>query len=248
MYNRKSLLIVLPLIALVLMSCQLGTVTLNTNAVRGSGNVTSEDRSVSDIERVSLMGTGDLTVIQGDTEGLTIEAEDNILPLLTSDMNGRELQLGVKKGTSISPTKPIRYTLKVKSLTRISVSGSGNVNSDKLDVQDFALDIAGSGNMDMQDLTAGKLTAKTSGSGNFNMAGKVQSQDITITGAGNYKAEDLQSTQTSVTISGSGNVTVWASDSLDIHITGQGDVRYYGKPTISQSISGSGSIKSLGEK
>jgi hypothetical protein len=248
MYNRKSLLIVLPLIALVLMSCQLGTVTLSTNAVRGSGNVITEDRPVSDVERVSLMGSDDLTVIQGNEEGLTIEAEDNILPLLTSDMEGRELQLGVKKGTSINPTKTIRYTLKVKTLTRISVSGSGNVNSDRLDVQDFALDIAGSGNMNIKDLNALKLTAKTSGSGNFNLAGKVEEQSITITGAGNYKTEDLQSGKTSVTISGSGNVNVWATESLDIHITGQGDVRYYGQPTISQSISGSGTIKSLGEK
>jgi hypothetical protein len=97
------------------------------------------------------------------------------------------------------------------------------------------------------DLAARNLTIKVSGSGNFDLAGQVDTQDITITGAGNYRASDLQSKEAQVAISGSGDVTVWATDSLDARITGFGNIRYYGNPSVSQSITGGGTVKGEGD-
>ena len=52
--------------------------------VTGSGRVTSETRAVSGITRVALEGMGEVVIQEGAAESLTIEAEDNILPLITS--------------------------------------------------------------------------------------------------------------------------------------------------------------------
>ena len=244
--KRKSLFFTLPLIALVLMACSFGQVNINRVVVHGSGRVKTEERQVKDVERVSMRGTGNLTLIQGDEEGLTIEADENIMPYIETYMEGRELVITLKNNITINQTGNIQYTLKIKDINRVSVSGSGNVTSDKLHVDDLSLEVTGSGNVDLPDLEAKALKARASGSGNFDLKGQVDSQDIIISGAGNYKAGDLQSKDAQVTISGAGEVTVWATEKLDTRITGFGNVSYYGQPNVSQSITGSGRVKNLG--
>lgn len=266
MNARKSYLLFLPVIMLVLMACQMTSVTLNRTTIQGSGKKASEERQVSDIQRVSLRATGDLTIIQGSEEGLTIEADDNILPHLKSEMRGRELILGPEEGTSINPKTPIKYTLKVKELNRASVSGSGSITSEsiqaqdfsasisgsgkvnfaKLDAQDVSFEISGSGKMSVDTLKGKTLQARVSGSGDYDLSGEVDRQTITISGAGNYLCGDLKSSEANVHITGSGDVKVWAGSKLDIIISGSGNVSYYGKPNVSQTVAGGGNIKSLG--
>ena len=246
MDNRKSLYFILPLIALVLMACRVGSVRINSRHIEGSGNVVTEEREVSGVERVSLEFVGDLTVIQGDEEGLTIEADDNLMEVIETRMQGHELIIGLDENVDVDTDNPIRYTLRVRDLDRITVSGSGNVVSQKLDVETLDLRISGSGNMTIEELVTTDLEVRISGSGNVDLLGTADEQDIHITGSGNYHAGDLHSRQVNVVVSGSGDVSVWPDESLDVRITGFGNVSYYGSPKVTQSITGSGSISSLG--
>ena len=54
--------------------------------IQGSGNVTSESRNVSNFNEVELQGIGNLTVQQTGSESLTIEAEENIIPYLKTEV------------------------------------------------------------------------------------------------------------------------------------------------------------------
>jgi len=246
--NRKSLLFTLPLIAMVLMSCQFGSVNVNLNRemIDPSGTLKTETREISGVERVSLQDFGDLTILQGDSESLSIEADDNLLPYLQTEVNGQELVLKIKDGYEFTNEATIHYTLKVKNLNRVSVAGAGNVTAEKLSVGDMALNIAGSGNIKIADLQAANLRSDASGTGNFDLKGKVASQALTINGAGNYACGDLQSDEGTVTINGAGNVTVWVVNKLDITVNGFGNVNYYGSPRVSQNITGGGGVKDLG--
>jgi len=247
--NRKPLVFSLLLLAMVLMSCRFGSVNveLNRQTIDASGNLKTETREVSEVERITLEDFGDLTIIQGDTESLSIEADDNLFPYLQSEMRGRELVLKVKDGYEVTTDATIRYTLKVKNLNRIALAGAGNVTAEKLNVGDLALIVEGSGNIRIADLQAKSLRSEASGTGNFDLKGKVDSQTLTITGAGNYACGDLQSEEGTVTINGAGNVTIWTVEKLDITINGFGNVNYYGNPRVSQTITGGGGVKDLGE-
>ena len=246
MFARMSLYFVLPLVAMVLMGC--GAMNIGFNAVRGSGNVVSEERAVSGFEKVSLRGSGDLFIVQGSEEGLTIEAEDNLLEHITSEVRDNELVLGFKQGVSVQTTKGIRYTLKVKNLNDVSISGSGNVKVDTFEADTLRLSVSGSGDVEIASLTASDLRINSSGSGRFEIGGEATTVDVSFSGSGKYFAEDLQTEDTSVTIGGSGEATVWANSTLNVQISGSGDIRYYGDPKVSQSVSGSGDITSLGAK
>ena len=210
--------------------------------VTGSGNVASEQRDVGDFDAVTLSGVGRLNITQTGSESLTIEAEDNILPLLTSEVQGHRLVLGAEPGAHFTPKKPIRYTLTVKELRDIRISGAGNVEVPALGAPSLRLEISGAGNMTVTGLAADLLEVTLSGAGNLTCAGEVRDQEVRISGAGSFNAEDLPSVTASATISGTGSAHVRVSERLDVRVSGVGSITYRGNPTVRKSVSGVGHI------
>jgi hypothetical protein len=237
--------------------------------VRGSGKISNEVRSVSGFTRVVLSGSGEVILTQGDEESLRIEAEDNILPYLKSTVSGDTLNLGQDWHWPkiVWPTKTIKYYIGVKSLHGVTISGSGKVQTEKLETDSLELKISGSGKITIGDLTSQSVEGSISGSGDFIVdrlsaetlsitisgsgncslgAGHVTDQKVSISGSGDFKAAKLESLAASVKISGSGDVTVWAAETLDVHISGSGNVSYYGSPQVNSNVAGSGKVKRQG--
>jgi len=90
---------------------------------------------------------------------------------MTSDVSG-------------STRSPIRYRVMIKDFTGISLSGSGSVIAD--------------------DVQVGALRSDISGSGSVELGGSADEQDIRVSGSGRYEAAGLTSEKVSAEISGSG--------------------------------------------
>jgi len=73
-----------------------GFVVTACSATAGSGQLATQPRQVSGFTSVELTGVGELSIDQTGTESLTVSAEDNLLPLLTSRVEGDTLILGKK--------------------------------------------------------------------------------------------------------------------------------------------------------
>jgi putative autotransporter adhesin-like protein len=192
------------------------------SVTRGSGQLATESRAVSGFSKIDLSGGGELTIQKTGTESLSISAEDNLLPRLTSEVSNDTLILGTKPNTTILPQQPITYTVTVKDLTGVAVSGSGNIR--------------------VPDLTTTALSISISGSGTITVNGTVEDQDLEISGSGGYEAAQLTSKTVKADISGSGTANVLATNVLDVEISGSGTVTYSGNPQIEQEISGSGKL------
>ena len=229
-----------------------GWVCASNARVVGSGHLATETRSVSGFHAVDLQNSGDVIIVQGDTEGLTVEAEDNILPLITTEVDAKGvLHLAFKPHESIETHKKITFKLSAKLINSLTIEGSGDVRADSLSVQGdgkFAVSVPGSGNVSVGKLTAGSVQASLEGSGDIKLAGDADSQTVSIDGSGKYETADLHTRAAQVSINGSGDAKVSASAELKIEINGSGDVGYYGKPSVKQSINGSGDVKALGER
>ena len=212
------------------------------SVVNGSGRVQTESRMVQGFTEVDLSGQGTLTITQGADEALTIEAEDNLLPALTSDVQQGRLVLGTKASTILRASKPIRYDLRVKDLSAIRLSGAGNINATTFRADSLELRTSGSGTIQIDQLAANALTSRISGAGDQLIGGIAPRQDVTISGAGNYRAASLASREANVSVSGTGNVDVRVSDALAVKISGMGRVEYSGSPRVTSDISGLGRI------
>ncbi len=247
--KKKTLLIIALILItnLLLSACILPFISV----VRGSGNVISENREVSGFSEIVLDGFGELIITQGESESLKIEAEDNVMPELTSTVEGATLELGFEEKTwdkQIIPTKPVIYTLTVIDLTSITINGAADMEIAALETDSFSLLINGAGDFTIEDLNADTLKVQINGSANIDISGSVTKQTITFDGAGKFDSADLASSETVVTFNGVGDATVWVTESLDITINGGGELNYYGSPNVTQDINGAGDINNLGEK
>ena len=123
----------------------------------------------------------------------------------------------------IIPSQPIKYSVTVKDLTGVAVSGSGSVT--------------------MSKIATAALNTNISGSGSITASGTADDQSLKISGSGRYQAEQLTSKTVKVDISGSGVASVRASDVLDIQMSGSGTLTYTGDPKqVTQQVSGSGKV------
>jgi hypothetical protein len=221
------------------------------SVVRGSGDIQAEERPVSGFDAVNFSGNGELVITQGDTEGLTVEADDNLLPYIKTEVRNGELFIGFEKEdweTVYRPSQPIRFDLALKDLKALSLSGSGRITSPIINADRLSLDVSGSGSLMIDQLGAADLILGLSGSGQVDLSGEVASQQVGLSGSGSYLAGDLESQTAKVTSDGSGSGTVWVSENLDVTLSGSGSVSYFGSPTVTSDVSGSGSLTSLGGK
>jgi len=245
---KRIFCVILPLAALLFAGCEGIESAINSITIHGSGKPASEKREVRGFHAVRLSGVGELTVRQGGTESLSIEAEDNILPKIVTEVEDGRLTIGVERGVSIRPTLPVRYTLVVTDLTDLQLSGSGKVITGPLQCGDLSVRLSGSGDMQLESLAADTLQVSISGSGDIRITGQAARQEIQISGSGDYGGKDLESRSAEVSVSGSGDSTLWVRDTLDVRVSGSGDVAYYGSPAVTRKVSGSGSLRNLGER
>jgi hypothetical protein len=192
------------------------------SVVNGSGQVKTESRQVSGFTKIDLAGTGEVTIEQGQAESLTTEADNNVLPVLTSEVADSTLRLGTKPRTDVRTRTPIRYRVTLKDLTGVSLSGSGSVIAHGMELRTLRADISGSGTVDV--------------------SGSALKQDIHLSGSGRYEAAELSSQEVTAEISGSGEVAVAVSRVLKVDISGSGTVTCSGDPSVEQDISGSGKL------
>jgi len=244
---RKEALIIFLVLSLVTMACSISFNVPGARRVQGSGNVIMVERQVSEFHAGTLAGIGELYIELGDQENLRIQAEDNLLEYIETEVQDGSLNIGLRSGYNLDPKEPINYFLTVKSLDSISVSGLGNANAPALQAQDFKVAISGSGSVELQGLQADNLEVHISGLGSLAIGeGKVAAQRIDISGSGTYKAQELQSASAAVQISGLGNAVVWVEQQLSVKISGSGVVEYAGDPrTIESDISGAGKLEQI---
>ncbi|MBI4787139.1 MAG: DUF2807 domain-containing protein [Chloroflexi bacterium] len=244
-----SLLAVL-LGALLLAGCQIYIPDVATRIITGSGQVRTEERAVSGFRAVSLSGAGLVTITQGDAESLTVEADDNLLPLIETLVQDGTLIIRVKREDwryTLVPTRPIKFDLHVKELAALEVSGAADVQANKLKSDRFNLTISGAGNIKLDQLDAQELATTIGGAGNVEVAGSVVTQVANLSGLGNYRAAKLNSQNAQITVSGAGSATIRASETLHVSISGAGSVNYYGNPVVRRTVAGVGVVKRLGD-
>jgi predicted small secreted protein len=214
--------------------------------IRGSGKVVEENRPVSGFDSIASSGSGDVIITQGDTESLKVEAEDNLIKYIRTEVRGKTLHIYLDPAGAmvIQPTKPMKFYVSLKEMTGVDLSGSGTVSSDKIETGDLAVDVSGSGIVTINDLKADSVSIDISGSGQTVLKGEAATQKLEISGSGRCSNIMLVTRDTSMDISGSGGASVNASDTLNVNVSGSGNVEYTGTPKVTQNVTGSGRISS----
>lgn len=227
----------------LLLAAVTGAPRADAASVQGSGKVATEARTVSEFDAISISGAMNLSVRQGTKEAVSVTADDNILPLVETVIEGRTLQVRLKKGEWITGRATIKVQVDVAKLQGVSSSGAGDITIDSLKTPLLKLSIAGSGDARLNALATDALEVRVAGSGDVRGNGSAKLLKLSIAGSGDVALTDLIADDVTVSIAGSGDAQVTANKSLSATVAGSGDVKYSGSAaTIKTSVMGSGRI------
>lgn len=217
---------------------------------RGSGNVVTETRQVSGFRAIKIDYPAQVFVKQGNQESLKIEAEDNLLPNLKTQVRSGTLEIFYKRenGKHVNPTKTVKITIVVKDLADVEFSSAGELSIEGLKTNNLDVSLSGAGNLRLDQVQVNDLGVNLSGAGSMTASGTAEDLNVNISGFGDFKGADLHGKVARVNISGAGSATVWVDDDLTAGISGAGSISYYGSATVSKQISGVGGVNHVGNK
>lgn len=250
---KKSIVIVsLLLVGLLVTGCN-GLIQIGPGfkSIDASDIIVTDARDVSGFTSIDMRTIGNVLISQGDHDSLTVKGSDNIVPLINTHVSNGALIIETDMFhniTGLNSTNMLTFTITVKDLSSLIVSGLGNVEMAALSTPSLAITMSGAGRVHIDQLALDDLNVIISGLGTVELTGAATSATIDITGAGNIDGGNLKIKTGSVSISGLGSATVWVTDQLNGSISGGGNVSYYGSPRVSTNTSGLGVYKSMGNK
>lgn len=213
---KRLLLVALTVTLLVFCSCKFGG-----RGVVGSGTRKTETRELKPFKAIDTTGAFDIKVTCQKPASFEIEADDNILPLIKTDV--RDGILFVTSEQRINPSRVIELRINLPELAAVTSRGAGQVNVADANSEDLKLESMGAASMEA--------------------AGKAKSVSVSSTGAGKIDTSKLIAEKARVSVTGAASVDVYATEQLDVTVSGAGSVTYGGDPKIvNKSVSGIGSV------
>src|SRR5215216_956266 len=160
---------------------------------RGSGNVVTETRAVSNFRAIEIEYPAQVLVKQGSQESLKIEAEDNLLPNLKTQVKNGTLEIFYKRenGKHVNPTKTVTITIVVKDLADVAFTSAGNLVIDNLKTNALDVSLSGAGDIKLNKVTMKGLAVSLSGAGSMSASGTADNLDLNISGFGAFKGGAL---------------------------------------------------------
>jgi DUF4097 and DUF4098 domain-containing protein YvlB len=212
--------------------------------VQGAGNVVRKPLAVQAFHGVRVEGALDVVITPASVQQVEVEAQENLVGLLTTSVQGGVWTIATSKGYSTN--KPFVVHIRVPVIDVVELDGSGNVKADgSFTAGAVKLLVNGSGDIDMA-FAASSVDVQLQGSGDVNLAGTSAQVSVAVAGSGDINARNLRAESVQASVSGSGDITVHASKRLKAVIAGSGDITYSGDPaTVDTSMDGSGEVRAL---
>ncbi len=209
--------------------------------IEGNGISRTETRNAEGFNQISSNGDFTVTVMPGNFYSVEITAESNLLPYISTNVDGRTLKIRTTGIHSLRQNEPIEICITTPVLNGLSLSGSGLIETGSFLSSDFDLSVSGSGDI-KTIISSDKVKANISGSGTIYIEGDAINTNFVISGSGKIKTYNLVQDQCQAAISGSGDMYVNASQFIDARISGSGRVYFVNHPIVHTSISGSGDV------
>ena len=189
--------------------------------IEGSGTRASQTRKLEAFSGIEFNGAGQLRAKVGGEPSITLQIDDNLLDVITTEVHDGRLVISSNRPYSTS--LGLTATVTAPELCYFCQRGAADVQIEGIRGEEFTAELLGSGHVRASG-EASRVTAEISGSGNIDLSG-------------------LAAKDATVEIKGSGDVRVGAAETLRASIYGSGNVRYRGDPRVTELILGSGTVR-----
>lgn len=207
------------------------------------GKALSElDLSGAPPEELVLAGPDEVRLTQGDKLAITVDGDPEAAAMMRFTLkdgtlgilrNGKLFERDGGKVAIVHVTMPAPKD--------VVMAGSGKIASTTL-ARAAKVTVAGSGLVETPGLDGDSLELNIAGSGSFRGGGKVKALDLTVAGSGAAELDALRVDTAKVSIAGSGGVAFTSDGEVDATIMGSGEVKVKGRARCKVSSMGSGRL------
>lgn len=191
------------------------------SGIQGSGVAATQTRAVPNFTGLDLADSNEVTVVVGAPRSVVVHADTNLISHITTRVVAGTLVIA-DTGSFTSHTS-MSVDVSIPSLTRLTLSGEGQVS--------------------VTGISVPQLTVTVSGSGQLSATGTATQLDVTLTGDGQAQLSQLTARDVHAVLTGAGLIQVTATSSLNAAVPGTGLIMYTGNPSqVVTSVTGTGTI------
>jgi Putative auto-transporter adhesin, head GIN domain len=196
--------------------------SVNFGGVQGSGNVQTEKRNLTDFNAIEVGGAIEVEVVAQKDFSVEVEADDNLLQFIKTEVSGETLKISTDK--RFSTRNPIRVRISAPDIENLEVSGASKLS--------------------LTNLKNDSLRVDSSGASKIKVDGETKNLEVELSGASRLDAENLKSENADIDASGASNATIFVSTDLKADLSGASSVTYSGNPkNLVKKTSGASSVK-----
>ncbi|MEL6255232.1 MAG: DUF2807 domain-containing protein [Bacteroidota bacterium] len=124
---KTSFFTLLIITAAFLISCEEDTIV-------GSGNIVSESRSVSSFDQVEAGAAFDIFISQGTDESLTVEADDNIIDLISTEVVNGSLRIRFTESNLMFSRETMKINMVIPELSALDLEDASTCEVDNFQI------------------------------------------------------------------------------------------------------------------
>lgn len=238
------------ILAAVIVASALAWLTLSRSGAPGGREaMASESQSLPPFHEIEIGGVANVTLVQGDTESIDIEAPAQGVSVNVNVSDGR-LAISSRDRRrwwnglfGRVNGQPAVVTIHFRTLDVLALTGTVRLTAPRVTTTNLRVAASGGSHLSIEDLRATSLRVSGSGALHADLAGRVDDENVAISGAGAYRAEGLHAVHATVAVSGVGKVVLHAEKTLRASISGAGVIEYVGDPQVTEHVSGMGRVR-----
>lgn len=214
------------------------------DGIDGNGNVVKENRTVTSFSGIDIGGAFEVVLIQGTDEALVLEADENLMEHIITEVKSGVLV--IKTDKNIRNCEEMKAYITFKELDYMDLSGAIDIYSEgTLTFDQLEMDASGASEIELE-MKANTFSLDVSGASEIKLSGFAETVSIDASGASEINAGEFEIDYLTLDVSGASEATVFVNKELDVDVSGAADVRYKGNPEkINTSTSGAGNLKKL---
>ncbi|MEZ5195017.1 MAG: head GIN domain-containing protein [Bacteroidales bacterium] len=238
---RINRLVNLTAILIIFLTFESGC-TYGFGSIKGNGNVIKQERELSSFSGLDIGGAFKVFLAQGDREFVIVEADENLLEVISTEIRGGTLV--IKTTEDIRDSEALNIYLTFKNLEEMDISGACKLISEgKLKFGDLEMEFSGASDIDLK-FSANTVELDCSGASQIEFYGSAESVELDLSGASHFDAFDFEVNSFEVDVSGASHAKVFATKELSAEVSGAASVKYKGDPNITNfDVSGAASLK-----
>ena len=204
--------------------------TKSFGGVVGSGVLKEETRTVTDFKAIEVNNAFTVNVTIGEKTSLKISADDNLMPLIATEVADGVLKIRYTENKVVSPKTPSVVTIVMPSLNRVRLAGASTLDATVAKTDDFEAKAEGASTLVISGIDCQSVNGLAKGASKITLKGQARSGDLSAQGASTLSTSDLTLETAKVKLDGASTGTVKATQAIEGSASGACTLSVQGNP------------------